>query len=297
MKKYVVSTLNEYIELLEGIAVDQKELWFRGQSNCEYRLSPSSLREIYAVRDNKNRIISPPIRDDVSSGSNNTVAMLPVDQMVQAFKEKASGLLEYEATTNIEWECIAQHYGIPTRVLDWTTNAINALYFAVCDCSIGTTKENDINEFLESGFCDGGGAVFVIDPLEINRKSVPIKGFEENPIVFDAIQDAGVLDKCLHNLIAPVCFTGFNKEKRISRQAGNFSTTGTLVLPMDYYNVFQDLIIKIFIPYSSYNIIRKQLNALGITHNSIYVESDEKDIIAKEIAKETREEFLISLRK
>lgn len=201
-------------------------------------------------------------------------------------------MFRYNVSTRIEWECIAQHYGIPTRVLDWTTNAINALFFAVGDCSIGETKENDIKHFIDSqGFGSGGGAVFVIDPIEINKKTVPIKDFDKNPIVFDAIKDAKILEVCLHNMIPPVCFSGFNKEKRISRQAGKFTTTGTLVWPMDYYNELQKRIIKIFIPYTAFESIRQQLNVLGILHDTIYVEDDEKDVIAKEIAKETRKKF------
>lgn len=89
-------------------------------------------------------------------------------------------------------------------------------------------------------------------------------------------------------MIPPVCFSGFNKEKRISRQSGKFSTTGVILWPMDYYDCLQELITKIFIPYSSYKKIRHQLRALGISHNNIYVENDEKDRIAKSIAEETK---------
>ena len=34
------------------------------------------------------------------------------------------------------WEiaALAQHYGIPTRLLDWTANIKTALYFAIVDC-------------------------------------------------------------------------------------------------------------------------------------------------------------------
>lgn len=297
MKKYVAKSLSEYIRLIEQIVDNKNEMWFRGQSNCEYRLTPSALRDVYAISDGMLNPISPPQKVTGTEGKHQTVAFLPVDKMIEQFKDKASGFLEYQATTDIEWECIAQHYGIPTRLLDWTTNAINALYFAVCDCIIGKTKDNDFTDFLESGFCDGGGAVFVINPLEINRISVPIKGFENNPIIFDAIRDAKSLDVCLHNIIPPVCFSGFNKEKRISRQSGKFTTTGTLLDPMDYYTVFQNEISKIFIPYTAYPQIRKQLNALGITHANIYVEDDEKDAIAKKIAKEIKNEFLMAVGK
>jgi len=294
METYVVESLAEYIELMEKIGSTDTEKWYRGQSKCEYRLTPSALRTIYAIEDQRGYKIDPPRLDNTCSGSNNVVAFLPVDQMVDEFSKKAKTCIEYDVKTSVEWECIAQHYGIPTRVLDWTTNAINALYFAVSDCQIGKTEEYDIKNFIDSqGFgSGGGGAVFVIDPLEINRATVHIKDFEKNPIIFDAIRDAEILEVYLHNTLPPVCFSGFNKEKRISRQAGKFTTTGNLVWPMDFYNTLQKQIIKIFIPYSAYESIRHQLAAIGVTHNTIYVEDDEKDIIAKKIATETKERFM-----
>ena len=293
MKTYVVKSLNEYIELMGKIGNGDKEKWYRGQSKCEYRLSPSAVRKVYAIEDQRGYKITNPYLDNPCSGSNNLLAFLPVDQMIAEFSEKAKEYIEYDVKTNVEWECIAQHYGIPTRVLDWTTNAINALFFAVCDCSIGKTDKDDIRRFMDSGgFGSGGGAVFVIDPIEINKVTVPNNNFEKNPIIFDAIEDAKLLEECLHNTIPPVCFSGFNKEKRISRQAGKFSTTGTLLWPMDYYTILQDQIIKIFIPYSAYESIRYQLSSLGITHDTIYVEDDEKDIIAKAIAEKTKKKFM-----
>ena len=131
----------------------------------------------------------------------------------------------------------------------------------------------------------------MIDPIEINKNTVPIEDFADNPIIFDAVDHAGILEACLNNPIPPVCFSGFNKEKRISRQAGNFTTTGTLVEPLDYYTVLQSKIIKIFIPYYAFEPIRQQLRVLGITHDTIYVEDDDKDMIAKTIAVETKEKF------
>lgn len=292
MVLYTINSLAKYVELMERIGSNATTKWFRGQSVCDYRLSPSALRSVYAIEDQKGNKISPPVLEDTCSGSSNLGAFLPVDQMVAEFREKAEQFLEYGASTNIEWECIAQHYGIPTRVLDWTTNAINALFFAVEDCSVGQTKDNDIKNFFDlHGFGSGGGAVFVINPLEINKITVPIKDFDKNLKVLDAIEDTKVLETCLHGYYPPVCFSGFNKEKRISRQAGNFSSQGILLQPMDFISSLQEKIIKIFIPYSAYESIRHQLGGLGITHDTMYVEDDEKDKIAKKIAGDTIKKF------
>ena len=53
---------------------------------------------------------------------------------------------------HLKWIQVARHYGLPTRLLDWTENALIALYFS-CD---------DANS---------DGMVFLLKPVDLNRTS------------------------------------------------------------------------------------------------------------------------------
>lgn len=58
--------------------------------------------------------------------------------LLHAFKNDCPYLLPSRPDNDWDWLSLGQHFGLPTRVLDWTRNPLNALFFALDTDGIGT---------------------------------------------------------------------------------------------------------------------------------------------------------------
>ena len=158
-----VQDLSDYFAVFNMMLTADKPFWFRGHSDLMYRLIPSALR--YKTEGQRNRAIE---------------LLAQFRRMAEIKLEKPPALED-----ELKWLQIAQHYGLPTRLLDWTENAATALYFACRRV-------------------DRHGLVAVLNPIDLNRTVDPKK-----PRVFDAHRDAGIIMPYL-------CLTG--RENRSGRK-------------------------------------------------------------------------------
>jgi len=120
---------------------DSHTMLFRGVSNASHQLLPSIAR--VAAKDDKSRL-------DFEQ------------EIFEEFQARAHPYLNREPKTQIEWLFLAQHYGIPTRLLDWTTNPLVALFFAV-----EKSAEYDfaVYKMLQNEWISGD-----VDPFELDKE-------------------------------------------------------------------------------------------------------------------------------
>lgn len=112
-----ITSLSQFIEEISSIELEREQrmfppkLVFRGQSSINYKLSPSLARR-------------------PAPNWFNSLAFVEKD-LVQSAQQKFPLLFPYTDYPVILLAKL-QHYGIPTRLMDLSENALVALYFACC---------------------------------------------------------------------------------------------------------------------------------------------------------------------
>ena len=101
------------------------------------------------------------------------------------FKRLAYRYIPYpEQKSELDFLSIAQHHGLPTRLLDWSSNPLVALYFSL----IG--EENITND----------GAIYILDTSKLTNLSEYVSEVEDIDIaVYDCIQNIDKVFLLEHN--------------------------------------------------------------------------------------------------
>jgi len=120
-----INSVADYLEHLKVLKPRTDQLaWYRGHANKAWGLMPGY-----------HRLKKP----------------APESVLTNRFKQNANLLIAQRPKSSFEWLFLMQHYGVPTRLLDWTESPLTALYFAVMD-----EPKKD-------------GAIWVLDPVKLNQ--------------------------------------------------------------------------------------------------------------------------------
>jgi hypothetical protein len=105
MNAVTIESLAEFTKLIEETYLDQSDVLFRGQS-ADWPLLPSIARE---------RLTDDPLVAERS--------------MLEEFQRHSLPYLRSAPETVWDWMALAQHHGLPTRLIDWSLNPFASLWF------------------------------------------------------------------------------------------------------------------------------------------------------------------------
>lgn len=223
--------IDSVINLLKEInKIKFFDCFFRGHSNSEWDLIPTIGR-------NRSQIIYYQKWEYLE------------EDLLEKFKKFSIPYLTIEPKYKYEWSVIAQHHGVPTRILDWTTNPLKALYFAIEDPK----------------YFDKNAALWAFKP----------KGY------YYSLKKLHEMEKGKINLF--IAYYPDNLNPRIIAQDSCFTffplpdSTEANIVPLNNKNAYKDNIeclIKFEIKKENKSVIYEELKRLGISHRSLFPDLD-----------------------
>lgn len=230
-----VRTINNIGEFINALRSDQNgtTTWFRGHAEGDWPLLPGIMRAPTGLSESS---------------------------LLARFKQSAAMLTDRLPASSFDWTFLMQHYGVPTRLLDWTESPLVALFFAV----------NDWSNLSESD-----AAIWCLKPTLLNLnariadKQEPqyIPSFEDEelePYMTEAIRNP-------RTELLPVATIATRNNPRIQAQLGTFTIHHTAHTPIEEVGDGSH-VIKYIIPSATREVFYNEVKLLGITQFSLFPE-------------------------
>src|SRR5271165_793075 len=233
--------------------------WFRGHEKANWKLRPKLFRDTECK-----------VED-----------LFEFEEELRAeFKRRGSQLAEGLTLPAYQddwgWYSLMQHYGAPTRILDWSDGALTALYFAVRN-----TRKRD-KKFNVS---DGGAlhaCVWMLDPCRLNYRSFyPPDDWNgvalpDWPAAKEYLPELFGGDELLREY--PLAIDPLHVSRRLSSQRSHFTVFGTKVDGLAELDGEKKdgglrnpyLLENITIPADSVPTIKSELELSGISEATVF---------------------------
>jgi len=218
---------------------DEQALWFRGQHDASWGLSPKLHRPEYKHADES--------------------------EIRHEFQSRGLQLIQGRIpTAAYEWYFLMQHYEVPTRLLDWTDNPLMALFFAIYE---NTSNFNAVVWVVDPWWLNAVNK-------EVKRKKIEgpmLSDWEEAEAYLPDLEDAFAGDEVKKRF--PAAIDPPHVDRRLAVQGSHFMIFGTkpdLARMKDLVGSKKARLAKIVIDGAALGQIESELENVGINVSTVF---------------------------
>lgn len=256
-----ISTITSIAELVEIPAFSMnllgERVWYRGQASSSWGLQPSVFRRYSR-------------KAEVS--------------LTQQFRLRAN--LRYGHCPTLDdgagWLSLMQHYGLPTRLLDWSESILIAAFFALPkdDATLARAIEDGAEAIktvvaaLKASSIEAGPAtIWVLSPTKLNQRYANTRRILQlaQPEVQASLTAAFVEDALVDERVLAV--TGVELDLRMLIQQGAFTIHGSNE-PLDAVEKAEDFLLRFDIAPEFKLDLSAKLEQIGIRSSSVFPDLD-----------------------